>query len=138
MPAVSDGSWTKDKYINSVHILEKIASLGELEPFKFRGTGPSRNYRLKGAKGVIGIISPLSDHFCRHCNRLRLTSDGKIRPCLFSANTIDIKTPMRQGITDEELERLFLEAVHSKPEGHRLNDGQRSSSPIHTMSAIGG
>jgi cyclic pyranopterin phosphate synthase len=138
MPAVSGGLWSRDKYIDSVQVMEKIASLGALEPLTFRGTGPSRNYRFKGAKGVIGIISPLSDHFCRHCNRLRLTSDGKIRPCLFSSHTIDIKTPMRQGITDEELERLFLEAVYSKPEGHLLNDGQWSSSPIQSMSEIGG
>ena len=138
MPAVNDGTWSEDKYIKSARILKKISALGEVKPFTFRGTGPSRNFRIKGAKGVIGIISPLSDHFCAHCNRLRLTANGKLRPCLFSKETIDIKTPLRNGISDEQLEMLFLQAIKTKPQGHGLNDRQIQSSPINTMSEIGG
>jgi cyclic pyranopterin phosphate synthase len=138
MPAVDDGTWSRDKYIQSDEILKRISSLASVEPFEFRGSGPSRNFRLKGAKGVIGIISPLSDHFCKHCNRLRLTANGKIRPCLFSKHVIDIKTPMRKGISDDELEKLYLEAVQSKPERHRLNDTEDPSVTIKTMSEIGG
>ncbi len=138
MPAVTGGIWASDKYVKSGQILKKISALGNLEPFKFRGTGPSRNFRLKGAKGVIGIISPLSDHFCKHCNRLRLTANGRLRPCLFSKETIDIKTPLRNGISDDQLERLFLQSVKAKPKGHGLKDKQIRSSPISTMSEIGG
>lgn len=138
MPAVNDGTWGKDKYIKSDQILKKISALGELEPFTFRGNGPSRNFRIKGAKGVIGIISPLSDHFCAQCNRLRLTANGKLRPCLFSKETIDIKTPLRNGISDEQLEMLFLQSVKAKPQGHSLNDNEYPSSIIDTMSEIGG
>jgi cyclic pyranopterin phosphate synthase len=138
MPAVGDGMWASDKYVKSDEILKKISALGKLEPFKFRGSGPSRNFRLKGAKGVIGIISPLSDHFCKHCNRLRLTANGRLRPCLFSKETIDIKTPMRNGISDEQLEELFLQSVSAKPRGHGLQDKHIKSGLIPAMSEIGG
>ena len=138
MPAVGDGTWAQDKYIKSAQILKKISTLGELEPFTFRGTGPSRNFRIKGARGVIGIISPLSDHFCAHCNRLRLTANGRLRPCLFSNETIDIKTPLRNGISDEQLEMLFLQSVKAKPQGHGLKEQQLRTSPINSMSEIGG
>jgi len=93
MPANCSGIWTKDKCVSSAEILKQISGLGNLERLAFKGRGPSRNFRFKGAAGVIGIISPLSDHFCAYCNRLRLTADGKIRPCLFSKEEIDIKTP---------------------------------------------
>ncbi|UCH80080.1 MAG: GTP 3',8-cyclase MoaA [Nitrospiraceae bacterium] len=138
MPAVGDGMWASDKYVKSDQVLKKISALGKLEPFKFRGNGPSRNFRLKGAKGVIGIISPLSDHFCKHCNRLRLTANGRLRPCLFSKETIDIKTPMRNGISDEQLEELFLQSVNAKPRGHGLQDKHIKSGLIPAMSEIGG
>jgi cyclic pyranopterin phosphate synthase len=138
MPAVNDGTWSGEKYIKSSLILDKISGLGKPEPFKFKGSGPSRNFRIKGAKGVIGIISPLSDHFCKYCNRLRLTANGRLRPCLFSKETIDIKTPLRNGISDEQLEALFLQSVKAKPEGHSLQVKKMQSCPINTMSEIGG
>ena len=138
MPAVDDGTWSEDKYIKSADILEKVSSLGKAEPFSFRGKGPSRNYRISGAKGVIGIISPLSDHFCKFCNRLRLTSTGTIRPCLFSPKEIDIKTPMRNGATDKEIEMLFSHAIHIKPMRHFIHEKGPSSHSIQSMSKIGG
>jgi len=67
-----------------------------------------------------------------------LTANGKLRPCLFSNETIDIKTPLRNGISDEQLEMLFLQSVKAKPQGHGLKDKQIRSSPINTMSEIGG
>ncbi len=138
MPAINDGTWSKEKYIKSAQILKKISAIGEIKPFTFRGTGPSRNFRIRGARGVIGIISPLSDHFCAHCNRLRLTANGRLRPCLFSKETIDIKTPLRNGISDEQLEILYLQSVKAKPQGHDLKDKLIKSGPINTMSEIGG
>ena len=106
MPAVCSGMWEKEKCVASSEVLEKISELGKLEQLKFRGKGPSRNYRLKGAAGIIGVISPLSDHFCGFCNRLRLTANGKIRPCLFSKEVIDLIPPLRNGSPDEEIEKL--------------------------------
>ncbi len=138
MPATSSGLWEKDRSIPSSEVLEEISKIGQLEKMQFRGKGPSRNYRLKGAAGVIGIISPLSDHFCGHCNRLRLTANGKIRPCLFSEEVVDIKSAMRNGASDSEVEELFLKAIRIKPQGHTLNKSGAESNYIDTMSKIGG
>ena len=137
MPANCNRLWTKDTCVPSHEIMERISMLGTFSKLKFRGIGPSRNYRIKGAAGVIGIISPVSDHFCNSCNRLRLTAIGKIRPCLFSNEEIDVRTPMRSGASDDELDTLFHQAVSVKPEGHKLHEIM-SGSPIKSMSKIGG
>ena len=138
MPSACNEVWRKNRCINSEEVLEKISTLGNPKLLEFRGGGPSRNYRIKGALGVIGIISPLSDHFCGSCNRLRLTANGKIRPCLFSKEEIDIKTPMRNGVSDEEIERLFRRSVKVKPQRHLLNEDRAASDSVETMSKIGG
>jgi cyclic pyranopterin phosphate synthase len=138
MPATRDGIWKKDKCVSSAETMKKISALGSLERLKFRGRGPSRNYRIKGATGVIGFISPLSDHFCGDCSRLRLTADGEIRPCLFSNIKIDIKTPMRNGASDEDIDSLFCRAVKVKPQKHLLNEDIKSANHLKTMSEIGG
>ena len=138
MPAMRNGMWKQDKYISAEEVFKKISTLGDIERFEFRGKGPSRNFRIRGSVGVMGIISPLSDHFCSYCNRLRLTSIGKIRPCLFSKEEIDIKSPMRNGASDEEIERLYCHAIKIKPERHLLNDNIPLDSPIESMSKIGG
>jgi cyclic pyranopterin phosphate synthase len=138
MPVGFNEMWRKDRYVSSTEIMERILTLGSLERLKFRGKGPSRNYRIKGAKGVIGIISPLSDHFCGFCNRLRLTTDGKIRPCLFSQVEIDIKTPMRSGASGEEIEKLFCDSIKVKPQRHLLHEDMTSSGFLKAMSKIGG
>ena len=138
MPANCNGLWTKDKCVSSAEILQKISGLGDLRRLRFKGRGPSRNFRFRGAAGVIGIISPISDHFCGYCNRLRLTADGKIRPCLFSKDEVDIKTPMRAGASDDEMEDLFRKAVKIKPQRHLINEDLASAAHLKTMSKIGG
>lgn len=138
MPATCSGLWRKERCVSSAEVLEKISTLGKLEQFEFRGRGPSRNYRLKGAAGIIGIISPLSDHFCGFCNRLRLTANGKIRPCLFSREEIDILTPMRNNATDEDIDKLYRHSIKVKPQRHLLNENAGSTRIIKTMSKIGG
>ncbi len=138
MPATCNGIWKKDKCISSEDLKKRISALGKLEHLKFRGKGPSRNYRIKGAVGVIGFISPLSNHFCGFCNRLRLTADGKIRPCLFSNIKVDIKTPMRNGASDDEIEKLLCQAVKVKPQRHLLNEDITSAGHLKAMSKIGG
>ncbi|MCJ7523486.1 MAG: GTP 3',8-cyclase MoaA [Dehalococcoidia bacterium] len=102
---------------------ESIETLGELEPTRESGGGPAKYFRLPGAGGTIGFISPVSEHFCQACNRLRLTADGKLRPCLFSDKEIDLREPLRQGATTDDIKRLIQEAASCKPEGHRLKAG---------------
>jgi len=97
------------------------AGLGKLEPMPVDiGNGPAKNYRLPGTQGTFGFITPLTDHFCGNCNRLRLTADGKLVPCLLSDRAVDIKTPLRAGACDDELAELFRLAVRAKPERHSL------------------
>jgi len=104
-------------------IKQRIETLGELEPSPSSGGGPARYFRLPGARGTIGFISPVSEHFCRACNRLRLTADGKLRPCLFSDTEIDLREPLRRGATADDIKRLIQEAASCKPEGHKLGAG---------------
>ena len=101
-------------------------------------SGPARLGTLPGAIGKIGLIAPLSWHFCGSCNRLRLTADGKIRTCLFSQTEIDLKTPLRNGASKKELTDLFRIAVQSKPRGHRLNEHTVEHHSRRGMYAIGG
>ncbi len=134
---VGRSRWSNRARVKKEELASKISvALGSLRPHEFRGKGPSRNYRLPGAKGIIGFISPISECFCQWCNRLRITSRGKIRPCLFSGGEIDIMTPMRKGASDEELDKLFRNAIAIKPAGHRLEENDMPV--LSSMSAIGG
>jgi cyclic pyranopterin phosphate synthase len=113
-------------------------ALGPLEPAASgSGAGPARNFRLAGGRGIIGFISPMSQHFCATCRRLRLTADGKIRPCLLSDTEIDVKSPLRGGCGDDELERLLRAALAIKPERHYIA-AAAGGCFARTMSRIGG
>jgi len=110
-------------FVSVNEIRERLVTLGKLEPCIFKGNGPAKYYRLPHANGTIGFITPVSEHFCFHCNRLRLTADGKLRPCLLSDREIDLRQPLRNGISAEELKKLIKRAVDSKPQQHRLAEG---------------
>jgi cyclic pyranopterin phosphate synthase len=138
MPVNVKNEWSNDHYIPSEKIkkgLEEIAPLLPVE--RDEHTGPARMFKFKNAKGQIGFISPLSNHFCDSCNRLRLTADGKLRTCLFSDQETDLRTPIRNGCTDKELEEIITSAILNKPEKHKVLDP--SFEKCHRgMSAIGG
>jgi len=101
--------------------------LGALEPSETRvGHGPARYFKLPGAKGNIGFISPVTEkHFCETCNRMRLTADGKMRPCLLTDREVDLKSILRGGGDDGALREGILEALRTKPDAHHLTDGNR-------------
>ena len=82
------------------------------------GSGPAKYYSFEGLKGRIGFISPISHKFCRSCNRIRLTSEGLLRPCLGSEMGTDLRKPMRDDASDEELASLICEEIMNKPAGH--------------------
>jgi cyclic pyranopterin phosphate synthase len=113
------------EFVPSVELWQHISLLGKLEPCTpVVSNGPAMYYRLVGAKGTIGFISPLTETaFCSRCNRMRLTSDGKLRPCLLGEDEIDLRMPLRNNVSMEELKRLILKAVASKPEHHSLERG---------------
>jgi len=104
------------------------AGFGPLEEIEYSG-GPARVYRIPGARGRIGLIGAMSEHaFCGRCNRMRITSSGRLRPCLFSENEIDLIGPMRQGISDAELEALIEEGVRQKGLKHGVCPGNPAAS----------
>lgn len=137
MPVGTEAGDNLGKFVSMQEVREDIErALGPLLPASLRGNGPARYFQLKGAKGTIGFITPISEHFCYQCNRLRLTSDGKLRPCLLSDFEVDIKTALRSGATDEQLKEIIREAVRLKPEHHNL---EASSLPTgRAMAEIGG
>jgi cyclic pyranopterin phosphate synthase len=112
-------------------------TLGTLMPAKMGvGAGPARYYRLRGAAGTIGFITAVSEHFCHHCNRLRLTADGQLRPCLLSDQEIDLRTALRRGAGVDQVQELLLAAIGRKPEQHHLDE--RIEARHRVMSQIGG
>jgi len=127
------------EFVPSIELRQRINLLGKLEPCApVTGNGPAMYYRLPGARGTIGFISPLTEtSFCSQCNRMRLTPDGKLRPCLLREDEIDLKMPLRNGASIEELKRLILKAVASKPEHHHLEGGNIRLAK-RKMSQIGG
>jgi cyclic pyranopterin phosphate synthase len=136
------GGWTREDTVPSDEVIARItaegldAGVGELLPVARTdapgGWGPARYYRFAEALGTVGVISPLSHHFCGECNRLRLTADGLLRPCLFSDNELDARMVLREG-TDEQIRQVIRQALHDKPEGHHDQVGTKRR-----MSQIGG
>ncbi len=112
------------------------AAHGPLEPTHVRTNGPARSFRLCGSAGSVGFISQISNDLCAGCNRLRLTHDGFLRPCLLSDGELDLRTSLRLGASDDDLRDLFRHVVARKPERHYLHEGQK----VHGrgMSQIGG
>ena len=139
MPIGGHESCRADACVPAGEIRRTIEGVfGPLEPADTgRGAGPSQNYRIPGGRGIIGFITPISQHFCGSCRRLRLTADGKIRPCLLSDTEIDVKSPMRGGCGDAELERLLRLALEIKPERHYISESPDGRFE-RTMSRIGG
>ena len=140
MPLQNQAAWGEDfpdpreAYFGVDEAIEKLAGLG-LEPINEKsGNGPAVEYRLRDGKGRIGFISPLSEgHFCKRCNRLRLTADGYLRPCLMSDQEIPVLAALRNG---EAILPLLQQAVEMKPLGHSLASNQRPTGRY--MTQIGG
>ena len=119
-------------------ILKIISPLGVLTPIlRAQNDGPAERYRFRGSQGEIGIIRPLSNHFCHACNRLRLTAGGQLRPCLLSDRHEDLNGPIRKGCLDSEIVKRFLRAVRFKPMEHRVDEVQHEE-VRDSMSSIGG
>jgi len=116
-------------------ILQKMGSLVPVE--NGIHDGPASRFRFKGALGEIGFISPVTNHFCHKCNRLRLTADGRLRLCLLSNLHVDLKTPLRSSCSDHDLSELILQAIKKKPLESSLSPNTYFRIPD-SMSAIGG
>ena len=140
MPVGNSDLQRRRNYISSADLRERLeASFGLEQAEGPAGLGPARYYRIPGARGTIGFISPLSQHFCSSCNRIRLTADGWVRTCLLSDRVgVDVKTPFRSGLRGKALVELFREAIRLKPESHDLAPSGNGGGFIRTMCQIGG
>jgi len=124
-------------YVPAAEAKASIESrFGPMEEAVVVTNGPARSFRIPGARGTVGFISQISSDLCERCNRIRLTHDGFLRPCLMSDGELDLRGPLRAGASDEELAELFRTVVHQKPERHYLAEGQRVTG--RGMSQIGG
>ena len=123
MPVV-DREAAASRFVPVSDMRKRLQRLGELEPcLPDVGNGPAKYFRFPNARGTVGFITPVSEHFCFLCNRLRLTADGKLRPCLLSNDEIDLKQPLRSGISLSGLKQLIEETVARKPRRHQLAEG---------------
>ena len=130
MPIGQAKDWALDNFISNNYVLEKVKNLKKVKIDDI--SSPANYYKLPGAKGKVGLINPISCKFCSNCNRVRLTSDGKLKLCLHSDNEIDLKTPLRNG---EDIKNIIIDAISKKPKEHHLENGEY----IHrNMVAIGG
>ncbi len=137
MPTVDEVRWRRH-FLPIAEVRQRLLRLGPLKAVTSPATaGPARTFKVSGFKGELGFISSVSDHHCPTCNRLRLTAAGRLRPCLFATPEVDLKGPLRQGASDEDLARLFEEAIHLKSRVSPAPD-LPSSDPGRVMVSIGG
>lgn len=136
MPTNREDTWTS-KVISGEEILSRIRDRFSMQPV-VRGemSGPSRDYRISGAAGTIGVITPISGHFCQDCNRIRVTSQGMVKNCLFAESEVDLKPVLRSGSV-EELQQALRRIVSEKPGKHLMSETDTGHKPF-AMSKVGG
>ncbi len=137
MPLDADRSWTRAVVVPGGEVISRIAEEFALVE-RARGTHPAATYGFAdGSPGTVGVISSVSEPFCESCDRLRLTSDGFLRTCLFAHEELDLLTPLRSGVAKAELAEMIADAVWQKGPGHAI--GLREfEQPVRVMSRIGG
>jgi GTP 3',8-cyclase len=137
MPLDADHAWTPDSVLSGDELRRIIHAVHPLEEQPREPHSTARVYRFCDGRGEIGFVNPVSEPFCADCNRVRLTADGKLRTCLFSLHETDLREPLRDGSSDEQLEQIVRHAVWRKELKHHVGEkGFRQ--PLRTMSAIGG
>ena len=137
MPLDADRAWSSDKVLPNEEIRRLINAVYPLEAVGRDRHGTARRWRFADGQGEIGFISPVTEPFCGDCNRIRLTAEGMLRTCLFSLNETDLRTPMREGASDAEIEAIVRDAVWRKELKHHIGD-EGFVQPARSMSRIGG
>jgi len=130
MPIGQAKDWSLDKFISNKVVLEKVKDLKEVTREDI--ASPAKYYKLPNGKGKVGLINPITCKFCDSCNRIRLTADGKVKPCLHSNDEIDLRTPLRNG---EDVKEIIVNLIKNKPKEHNLEEGKYIK---RNMTAIGG
>lgn len=138
MPLDADRHWSREVMVPAAEVYERIHAQWPLLQIPNEKSETARKYRFAdGAPGEIGLIAPVTQPFCGHCSRIRLTADGQMRTCLFSKDDRDLRSLLRTQASDQEIERWVREAVNEKEKGHRINE-PGFVPPSRTMVFIGG
>ena len=138
MPLDADRHWSRELMVSAKQVYERIHAQWPLEQIPHEKSETARKYRfVDGAPGEIGLIAPVTQAFCGHCSRIRLTADGKLRTCLFSKEDRDLRALLRADASDEEIVAWVRSVVTEKEEGHRINE-PGFVPPSRTMVFIGG
>jgi len=137
MPLDAGGIWERSSLVTADDIYADLSQKYELTPCDGRGSSPAEEFFINEGPATVGIIGSVTRPFCGACDRLRLTSDGQLRSCLFSLEEMDLRTAMRSGASDEDIAQRFRKTVAGKLPGHGIND-PKFIQPQRPMSAIGG
>ncbi len=137
MPTGSNLDLSANSFVSCQEALARIRRMGSIEPVDGpAGNGPATYFRFPGAVGTVGVITPMSHNYCDRCNRMRLTADGQLRPCLFGSIQTNLRDPLRAGA---DLVPLIEETLHIKPERHYLTQGSdEGSGGLVALSQTGG
>lgn len=137
MPTGANLELSANQFMSCTEALRRIEQIGSLEPVEGPfGNGPAEYFRFPGAPGTVGVITPMSHNYCDRCNRMRLTADGQLRPCLFGSIQTDLREPLRAG---EDIVPHILETLRIKPERHYLIQGSdEGSGGLVALSQTGG
>jgi cyclic pyranopterin phosphate synthase len=138
MPLDADQHWRREETLSAEQILSALRRHFDLQPDSApRGSAPAQLWRVDGGPATVGVIASVSEAFCAACDRTRLTADGQVRSCLFSADETDLRKLLRSGADDDAIEAAWRGAMWAKPAGHGINDPDFIQ-PARPMSAIGG
>jgi cyclic pyranopterin phosphate synthase len=138
MPLDADRQWNRNLVVPAIEVHRRIHARWPLVQIPHGNSETARRYRFEdGGAGEIGLIAPVTQPFCGHCSRIRVTADGKLRTCLFSKDDHDLREMLRAGASDEELSDAICSVVNDKEEGHRINEPDFAP-PTRTMVYIGG
>jgi cyclic pyranopterin phosphate synthase len=137
MPLDAQGAWSMQAVVPGAEILARIHDAYALAPADRAGAEPAQVHRFADGHGSVGIIASVTEPFCDHCNRVRITADGQLRTCLFAVGEHDLKALLRSGAGDEALADFITAAVWKKEPGHKINQPDFVK-PSRSMSAIGG
>jgi cyclic pyranopterin phosphate synthase len=140
MPLDADGNWQREQVLSGAELRGLFArEYMPLVPLPVTDpSSTSTRYTFEDGVGEVGFIDPVSQPFCATCNRIRLTADGQLRTCLFSVDEWDLRGPMREGASDQDVADIFIEAVAHKELKHKINEGEAFQRASRSMSQIGG
>jgi GTP 3',8-cyclase len=137
MPVGENLDVSANEFVSATEMLERVRRIGELKPVPGpQGNGPASYFSFDGAAGTVGVITPMSHNYCDRCNRMRLTANGRLRPCLFGDIETDLRGPLRAG---GDIEALVRHTLAIKPERHYLIQGRADGSGgLRALSQVGG